>query len=112
MPSLSGSCLCGAVRITIADVAPVNEVGTEICHCTDCRQFTGALAPTFVMAERANITIGGEENVKSYATTVKSGTTLARHWCALCGSSLYDSSSQEGRTTLTIHAGTFHQRMR
>lgn len=105
MSSLTGSCLCTHVRITIADMTPVNAYGLEMCRCTDCRQFTGALFGAFLNAESANISIEGEENVKTYAVTVESGNTLTRHWCDNCGSSLYDSTSRGGGKTLVVHGG-------
>jgi len=52
---LTGSCLCGQVRITVR--GPPDRVG--ICHCTDCRQesgsaFTRGLACWTVRAYRRN----------------------------------------------------------
>lgn len=102
---LTGSCLCSSVRITIHDTAPVMQEGLELCHCTDCRRFTGALAGSFLYVNPDNMTIKGQEEVKEYATTSDAGNTLTRYWCGKCGSSLYAATSREGCDTIDISAG-------
>ena len=53
MPSTTGGCLCGAVRL-IATGAP-DRVG--LCHCLDCRKHHGALF--FAAAASADLNSGG-----------------------------------------------------
>ncbi len=84
---LSGSCLCGRVRLTV----PTSTL--ELCHCTDCRQYTGALTGAFLLATPA---VEGAEHVASFAKRADSGATLTRHWCKVCGSNLYDTTSSGG----------------
>lgn len=105
MPPLTGSCLCGIVSVTIPDPAPVMAYGLEICRCTDCRQFTGALAGAFLNAESANVSVEGREYVKAFDVVSEAGNTLTRHWCAECGSSLYDTTSRGGGKTMVVHGG-------
>jgi hypothetical protein len=37
-PTLSGSCLCGAIHYSVFGPA----VATSLCHCVDCRKASGA----------------------------------------------------------------------
>lgn len=108
MAPLTGSCLCGSTHITIHDPAPVLSAGLEICHCTDCRQFTGALASAVLYAHPDNVSVEGDE-VKSYTTTSEKGTALTRHWCGRCGSSLFDSKGPE---SMVVHGGELRDRDR
>ncbi|KAI1346435.1 hypothetical protein F5Y01DRAFT_319725 [Xylaria sp. FL0043] len=41
MPPLPGGCYCGAIRYTITLADPATEARTSICHCGNCKRFTG-----------------------------------------------------------------------
>lgn len=76
----AGGCLCGAVRITLSG-APY-RVG--VCHCLDCRKHHGAVfhASAIFPVDAATI----------------SGTTAeykGRHFCPVCGSSVFGRSGDE-----------------
>lgn len=82
------------------------EEGLELCHCTDCRSFTGALAGGYLHVDPDNVAIkSGDGELKSYTTTSDAGNRLTRYWCGTCGSSLYATSSREGSDEVMIHAG-------
>ena len=75
-----GSCLCGAIRFTIAgDLAP----GT-LCHCGQCRKQSGhAWASTHI--PQANLRIEDDTELRWY-----SASPIARRgFCAACGSTLF-----------------------
>lgn len=81
--SLTGGCLCGAVRYEIS-AAPVRSV---LCHCRTCQKSAGApyLALMFVPATALSIT----GNYKEYPTIAASGNTVYRGFCPECGSALF-----------------------
>lgn len=75
-----GSCLCGAVRFTVAGAldAPV------ACHCAQCRKQSGHFfASTNV--PRSALTIDGADNLAWYDSSAK----VRRGFCARCGSWLF-----------------------
>ena len=74
----TGSCCCGAVRIEARD-EPV-EVG--LCHCTTCRKQSGSAATANAIWRAEDVTIHGE-------TRSWKDTTVSRHFCPACGSSLF-----------------------
>ena len=75
-----GSCLCGAVRFTVAGDLPP----PDICHCTDCRKQSGrAFASTDV--PKAAVTVEGEERLSWYQSSEK----VRRGFCSVCGSTLF-----------------------
>ncbi|CAK9782484.1 hypothetical protein CC85DRAFT_288961 [Cutaneotrichosporon oleaginosum] len=103
---LSGSCLCGAVTVTIKDPAPVLAEGLEVCGCTDCRQFTGcARGAEFLDAQTANVEFKGADNLKMYEKGTDAGNKYKRHFCGTCGSSVYDQTSMRDGKQLVVHAG-------
>ncbi|HEV7715968.1 MAG TPA: GFA family protein [Steroidobacteraceae bacterium] len=86
MTRYTGGCLCGAVRIEI-NAAPY-RVG--IFHCLDCRKRQGAIFHTFAVFPADAVTVTGE--TREYKT---------RHFCPVCGSSLFDRFGDE----CELHAG-------
>jgi hypothetical protein len=86
----TGGCLCGKVRLT-TDAQPI-RVG--ICHCLDCRKQYGAIFYTFAVFPEAAVTVTGETAHYGY-----------RHFCPVCGSSVFDKRSGE----IEVNAGAFDQ---
>lgn len=91
-----GSCLCGAVRFTVAgELAPPSA-----CHCSKCRKHTGHYeAGTDV--PRAAVAITGEDKVSWYFSSEK----VRRGFCSVCGSSLFFDVVKSDR--LGISMGVF-----
>jgi hypothetical protein len=77
---LTGGCLCGAVRMRM--IGAPYRVG--ICHCLDCRKHHGAIFHTFAVFPAKTVEIAGE--VAAYRS---------RHFCPLCGSSLFGRTGDE-----------------
>ena len=75
---LTGTCLCGAVRIE-AGGAP-RDVGA--CHCGQCRKQSGHYWASFTV-DRADLTVTGE--VRWY----RSSPAARRGFCPVCGSFLF-----------------------
>ncbi len=74
MDSVSGGCLCGALRFTA--IGKPYRVG--ICHCIDCRKNHGALFHASAIFPETAVTITGE--VRSYRD---------RSFCPNCGSPVF-----------------------
>ncbi|MDQ2090425.1 GFA family protein [Marimonas arenosa] len=89
-----GSCLCGAVQITIAgELAPPNA-----CHCSQCRKQSGHFwASTDLPMDR--VTIRGEANV----TWFNASEIATRGFCRSCGSFLF--WKRHGRGEIAVAMG-------
>jgi hypothetical protein len=93
--SLSGGCLCGAVRWT-ADCAPR---AVHHCHCAMCRRWTGAAFATLVWLPRASVLwTGGEPAI------FRSSPIAVRSHCASCGTPLY--LAYDGRDDFALTVGS------
>ncbi len=78
--NIKGSCLCGAIRLSI------NTFDRDVvaCHCRQCRKQSGH----FVAATRAantDLHIEGEEQLRWYSATPEA----ERGFCRECGSLLF-----------------------
>src|SRR5258708_24173052 len=56
MTSTTGGCLCGRVRYSIT-AAPIRS---GICHCRNCRRYTGSAFEPFMMFHAASVNLQGE----------------------------------------------------
>jgi len=99
MTKLSGQCLCGDVKFS----ADGDIMMQGNCHCTDCRQSSGAAFATLVFMKQDEITVTGD--LKTFDHVVDSGNTLTKHFCPKCGSQMF-TGNQARANTLGIRAGT------
>lgn len=75
-----GSCLCGAVRTSVAGELPQPSA----CHCTECRKQTGHYEASVDIPQTA-LGVSGEQHVRWYHSSKK----VRRGFCEICGSTLF-----------------------
>jgi hypothetical protein len=80
--SISGACLCGAVRYRCAS-AP-QSMG--LCQCERCQRQSGSAFLIATVFSKADVTIEGE--LKTFSTVDSDGKALHRHFCPRCGSAV------------------------
>ena len=99
--SVTGGCLCGAIRYTITSAIS----GLRACHCANCQKSSGhsgtvnAVVPT----ESFKLAKGAPKKYDDAAT--KSGRLLSRFFCGDCGSPIY-SSRNPNPGFVVVRAGT------
>lgn len=82
MKNLSGSCLCGKIRIQVPD--DFEYMGN--CHCSECRKFSGSDYASVGGIDSSKFKIiDGESDITYFHKTEE--TDLA--FCSACGSSLF-----------------------
>jgi hypothetical protein len=98
--TITGGCLCGAVRWASSEPAIV----TRVCWCREC-QFIGAGSGTVNACFRtATLTVTG--STSDYCSIADSGNRMHRRFCSACGTPLF--SEAEVRPHLIfVRAGTF-----
>jgi len=85
--SLTGRCLCGAVRF---EILPPTKWCAH-CHCSLCRRAHGAAFVTWFGVERAQFAMtSGEEFLVWY----RSSPPARRGFCGRCGSTLFFESTR------------------
>ncbi|MBT9385656.1 GFA family protein [Pseudooceanicola sp. CBS1P-1] len=90
MDTVTGGCLCGALRF-VAQGAP-RRVG--ICHCLDCRKHHGAVFYAAAVYAAADVTVTGP-----------SARYRGRVFCPTCGGSVLAQSGAETE----LHLGSLDQ---
>ena len=80
METRRAGCLCGAVQ-AVARGAPL-RVG--LCHCGDCRRHHGALFHASAIFPRTAVAVSGRTQA-----------FRGRHFCPVCGSSVFSVTGDE-----------------
>ncbi|WP_353572452.1 GFA family protein [Candidatus Albibeggiatoa sp. nov. BB20] len=96
MKKLTGSCLCGTVKIQVPD----NFIAMGHCHCSECRKFTGSAFSTAGIIKFDDLHfLEGEEHVTYYWKSESTELGFCRH----CGSSLF--SKKHDSETCALRLG-------
>ncbi|ALJ37544.1 GFA family protein [Azospirillum brasilense] len=96
--TLTGGCLCGAVRYEVAE----RPMGVVNCHCGQCRRFHGHFG-AYITILRETVVIKAQDTLSWYRSSAKA----QRGFCSRCGSSLFWSGDESG--LFDIAAGTLDQ---
>lgn len=95
MRTISGHCLCGAVRFEVRDAF----LYAGFCHCSDCRRFSGSASSALAGLETTHFRLlAGNEALRHYR---KSDSTVLG-FCGTCGSSLYAAKPRRGLLHLRL----------
>lgn len=97
-PRATGRCLCGAVTYEVR--GPLRDV--VICHCVECRRWSGTGAGAFAAAHDDDLVVAGD--ALRWAESPDSIRNARRGFCLDCGTSLFWKAPQLERTG--IAAGT------
>jgi len=93
MPTISGSCLCGAITYT----SSAQPALTAFCHCRDCQKAGGGGYSVNVAVPSSSLEVLGSP--RTFQTVGASGLPLARRFCDQCGSALFtDANAFAGLT--------------
>jgi hypothetical protein len=83
MQTISGSCLCGAIRYR----SSAQPALTAFCHCRSCQKAGGGGYSVNVVVPTASLQIDGTP--QTFRTEGTSGQPVERRFCARCGSPLF-----------------------
>jgi hypothetical protein len=97
--TISGGCLCGAVRYVVA----ADAIATRVCWCRDCQYFAAGSATVNLVFQSAAITMTGP--LRDYSSTADSGNRMHRQFCERCGTPVTSASDARPRLTI-LRAGT------
>ena len=100
METLTGSCLCRAIRYEVR--GPITEL--RACHCKDCQKASGTNGSVNAMIPTSAFTIT-QGTPKRYSVVAASGRTLHRFFCGECGSPLFSRRETVPETT-SVRIGT------
>ena len=93
---ITGRCHCGAISYS-AEGAPEHHA---LCHCGDCRRWSGAPLSGWIAWREEQVTVTGEP------ATYRSSQTGTRQFCAACGTGLFYRNAQFLPGIVDIQSGT------
>jgi hypothetical protein len=93
--SITGGCLCGAVRFTIEADAPL---AVRQCWCRVCQYFGAGNGTVNATFPREAVTASGP--LTEYACAAGSGSIMHRRFCGRCGTPVF--SEAEARPHLIV----------
>lgn len=96
--TITGGCLCGAVRYTIDAEAPV---ASRLCWCRVCQYLAAGSASVNLIFPAESVHITGETS--DYRSIADSGSVMHRGFCPACGTAI--TSAAETRPHLLIIRG-------
>jgi hypothetical protein len=98
--SLTGGCLCGAIRYAVNQ--PVTQL--RACHCTHCQKSSGAAGTVNAVLPSTAFQIT-KGTPRRFDARADSGRTLHRFFCGDCGSPIY-SQRETNPGMVVVRAGT------
>ncbi|MGK6324174.1 GFA family protein [Sphingomonas sp. DT-51] len=93
---IAGGCHCGAIRYEASGV-PEHHA---LCHCTDCRGWSGAPLVGWIAFREDQVTVTGEP------ATYRSSEHGERQFCPLCGTGLFYRNAVALPGIVDIQSGT------
>ncbi|KAI1177787.1 Mss4-like protein [Nemania sp. FL0916] len=84
---LTGTCLCGSIRVTIHDKDLFTRPRGHLCHCSNCRKVAGSFVAANFVIEKEKVEIqdsaGTLKTYEDYDTL--SGKPVFRSFCSVDG---------------------------
>jgi hypothetical protein len=97
-PTLTGGCLCGALRYEA--IGPLLYTG--LCHCLDCQKATGSAFAAYIGVNTKDVAFTG--SFATYDHPLDDGRIGRRHFCPTCGSTVF--GGDLATDTIRLYAGT------
>ena len=94
--TITGRCHCGAISYS-AEGAPAHHA---ICHCDDCRRWSGAPMAGWIAFAEDQVTVTG------VPATYRSSELGSRDFCAACGTGLFYRNAEFLPGIVDIQSGT------
>ena len=102
--AITGGCLCGAVRYSVAVEKPI---ATRICWCRDCQYFAAGNGTVNVIFPTSAVQVTGP--LRAYLSTADSGNHMVRQFCEKCGTPVTSVAKERAHLTI-LRAGTLDDR--
>ncbi|OAL37480.1 hypothetical protein AYO20_03329 [Fonsecaea nubica] len=95
--TIPGGCYCGKIRYEIRLDDPAQDARTSLCHCGNCKKFTGGSFGITSKIPRSSFRVTqGQDAVQVHEADNGAGTVLHREFCKVCGSGLLEYGANAG----------------
>jgi hypothetical protein len=97
--SMSGGCLCGAVRYEVSG----EPVTMRVCWCKDCQRLAAGNGAANILFHRDAIKVTGTP--ATFSKQAESGNVIDRKFCANCGTQMFGETAARPNFVV-VRAGT------
>ncbi len=98
---LTGECLCGTVKFSVAD----RFKAFYQCHCKQCQQLTGSAFASNIFTDPGNIEwLSGQDYITNYEHPSRE---FSKAFCKACGSAV--PFINKTKTSLIVPAGSLNE---
>ncbi|KZT10102.1 uncharacterized protein LAESUDRAFT_722256 [Laetiporus sulphureus 93-53] len=101
MPTYTGGCYCGNIRYRL-NLSSADEARTSICHCRNCKKFTGSEFGITARIPRKAMQITKGQTTR-HESDNGAGTMLTREFCGACGSGITEYNANAGENTYVFY---------
>ncbi|GAA6013967.1 hypothetical protein JCM10207_000188 [Rhodosporidiobolus poonsookiae] len=105
MPTYEGGCYCRAVRYTVTLSDPDKEARSSMCHCSNCKKFTGTPYGLTIKLPFASLSYTSSSTLTEH-TAPNGSSSLTRWFCSTCGSGLAEVGEAAKGEYRYLFAGT------
>ncbi|GAA5904942.1 hypothetical protein JCM6882_002400 [Rhodosporidiobolus microsporus] len=114
MVTYEGGCYCRSVRYTVTLQNPAEEARSSMCHCKNCKKFTGGPYGLTIKLPISSIayTAGsspqgdGPGALTTHTADNGSGAQITRWFCSTCGTGLAEVGEQVKDKQRYLFTGT------
>ncbi|RPA73089.1 hypothetical protein BJ508DRAFT_216449 [Ascobolus immersus RN42] len=110
-PTITGGCYCNSIRYTITPPQDTSLIRTSLCHCRNCKKFTGSPYGITTRLPIDALTIRPEslQYLKTHESDNGSGSKLTRQFCGECGSGILEYGEQAKEKWRYVFWGTLDE---
>ena len=85
--SISGSCLCGSITVTITDKDLFTKRRGHLCNCSNCRKVAGSFQSSNLLIDSDKVKIDDRDGTLKYFEDKQSmsGNSVFRYFCGTDG---------------------------
>lgn len=84
---MTGSCLCGSIKVTILEQNIFDKPKGHLCHCANCRKVAGSYVASNMLLDKDKVKIEDRDGtLKVYEDKATgSGNSVFRSFCGVDG---------------------------
>ncbi|KAL1741580.1 Mss4-like protein [Schizophyllum fasciatum] len=97
-----GGCFCKTIRFEV-DLASPDDARMSICHCPNCKKFTGSAFGVTAKIPRAAFHVTSGAALTKHEGNNGSGSVLTREFCGACGSGILEYGASAGENVYLFY---------
>ena len=84
---MTGSCLCGSIRVTITAKDLFSKPRGHLCSCANCRKVAGSYIASNMLLDESEVTIEDRDGTLKYYVDKATGrgNSVVRYFCSADG---------------------------